>query len=613
MKRLTASQKHLLGASVLVLITALILARVFLAPKFFATPVTTLVEVCNDEACHKTGLLYQDANLSTETRVADLLSRMTMAEKIGQMALVEKNSLDDVNDIASYGLGALMSGGGANPTENSPKGWLDLVTNFQTYSQKTRLGIPLLYGVDANHGHSNVIGATIFPHAIGLAATKDTKLVEAVGKATAEELLATGITWVFSPDLDITQDQRWGRVYETFGSDPSTVGSLGRAYVRGLQSVNQNGLRVAATAKHYLANGASTWESSTNPNFKIDQGNTSATEAELRKIHLPPFKQAVDDKVKSIMVGLNTWNGEKIVFNKYLITDVLKGELQFDGLVISDWYGVYEHEENIYAALVKAINAGIDMVMLPYDYQDFAKHMQQAIDRGDINKTRIDDAVKRILTMKFETGLFDASAGSTTNLDTVGSPAHRDLARSAVQKSLVLLKNTKTMPLSKKTPHILVAGSAANNIGMQSGGWTVEWQGIDGNWIPGTSILKGIQDTVSSSTKVEYNLAGEFEVQENLADIGIAIVGEKPYAEGWGDVADPKLSAEDLATIQRLKAKSKKLVVIIISGRPLNIKEEMKDWDAVIAAWLPGTEGQGVADVLFGTVPFTGTLPLEWK
>ena len=602
--------------TITLLLLGTILSYIFLRPSPTANTFSDpkYVDICEagNAQCHPADLPYQNPKLSIDVRVDDLLQRMTVAEKIGQMALIEKNSVSDLNDIAKYGLGALMSGGGAHPNDNTPAGWLAMVNNFKTYSQKTRLSIPLLYGIDANHGHSNVPGATIFPHFIGLGASKDTDLVKQVAKATAEEAAATGINWVYSPDLDIAQDLRWGRTYETFGSDPKLVGTLGQAFINGLQSFNKSGLTVAATAKHYLGNGSSAWGSSINKNFFIDQGDSNINEVELRKTHLEPFKQAINAGVKSIMVGLNQWNDEKISSNKYLITDVLKNELDFKGFVVSDWYGVFEKEPNKYEALVKSINAGVDMIMLPYDYKIFSDNLNQAIIKGDITQSRIDDAVRRILKVKFEIGLFDKITTNTTNLTTVGSKPHRELARMAVRESLVLLKNNNAVPISKNTSKILVAGSSADNLGKQSGGWTVEWQGIDGNWIPGTTVLKGIQNTAPNA-EVEYNLKGNFIGQKGLADIGIAVVGENPYAEGWGDNINPKLSTEDIQSINNLKKLSKKIIVIIISGRPLDIKGSATNWDAIIAAWLPGTEGQGVADVLFGDHPFTGTLPVKWE
>jgi len=569
------------------------------------------VTVCSaqDVSCHPTNLPYQDATRSTEERVVDLLGRMTLAEKIGQMALVEKDSIKHTNDIATYGLGAIMSGGGGKPTDNSPTGWQDMIQSFQTKSQMTRLQIPFLYGVDANHGHNNVPGATIFPHAIGLGATNNTELVKDIAEATAQEAEATGVNWIFSPNLDVTNDVRWGRTYETFGSNTETIAKLGQASIEGMNTVPT----MLAGAKHFIGNGASEWGTSENKNFFIDQGDASVSEEELRNTHLAPFISAIDAGVGSIMIGLNQWNNEKIIFHTYLIQYVLKGELGFDGFVFSDWYGVYEGESNKSTALISAINAGVDMVMLPYDYTQFSRIMHRAVQNGDISEARIDDAVSRILTVKFDTGLFDTTPTNVSDLDIVGSKEHKDLARIAVQQSLVLLKNKNVLPLSKKVKSLLVAGSSADNIGRQSGGWTVEWSGIDGNWIPGTTILEGIKNTVSPTTRMQYDIQGSFPKQTEKADVGIAIVGEAPYAEGWGDNAHPSLSAEDINTIEAVKAQSKKIVVIIVSGRPLDIAPYIDEWDAVVAAWLPGSEGIGIADVLFGDVPFTGRLPLEWK
>jgi len=568
------------------------------------------VTVCSDEdvSCHPTNLPYQDATLPTQERVVDLLGRMTLAEKIGQMALVEKNSIKNNNDIATYGLGAIMSGGGGKPTDNSPTGWKDMIQSFQTKSQTTRLQIPLLYGVDANHGHGNVPGATIFPHAIGLGATNNAELVKNIAKATAQEAEATGVNWIFSPNLDVTNDVRWGRTYETFGSNTETIAKLGQASIEGMNTVPT----MLAGAKHFIGNGATEWGSSENKNFFIDQGNASVSEEELRKTHLIPFISAIDAGAKSIMIGLNQWNNEKIIFHTYLIQDVLKGKLGFDGFVFSDWYGVYEGESNKSTALISAINAGVDMVMLPYDYTQFSRIMHRAVQNGDISEARIDDAVTRILTVKFDKGLFDTTPTNVSDLDIVGSKEHKDLARIAVQQSLVLLKNKNVLPLSKKVNSIFIAGSSADNIGRQSGGWTVEWSGIDGNWIPGTTILEGIKNTVSPTTNIQYDMQGSFPTQTEKADVGIAIVGEMPYAEGWGDNAHPSLSEEDINTIEALKAQSKKIVVIIVSGRPLDIAPYIDEWDAVVAVWLPGSEGMGIADVLFGDVSFTGKLPIEW-
>lgn len=614
--RFYKSKLFIIIAIVLLLIVAG-LFYVFALPLLLPKPTAPIalddkyVRVCgdNEKKCHQVNLPYQDSSLSIDARVDDLINRMTIAEKIGQLILVEKNSIKDFNDVAKYGMGIVISGGGGNPTDNTPSGWLTMVNNFQSYSQKTRLAIPLLYGTDANHGHSNIPGATIFPHFIGLGASHNPDLVRKIARATAEEVAATGIYWIFSPDLDVPQDMRWGRVYETFGSDPKVVGTLGQAYIEGLQSFTQNNLTMAGTAKHYVGSGSTKWGTSVNKDYSIDQGSSNISDDEMRQIHLAPFTPAVKAGVKIVMLGLHTWNGQRISENKYLLTDVLRTELGFQGFVVSDWYGVYEN----YDVLVKTINAGMDVAMLPFNYRFFSDSMNKALANGDISLARLDEAVRRVLKVKFEIGLFDNTTADSSHFNNIGSQAHRDLAQQAVRESLVLLKNNNVVPISKDTLKIFVAGSSADNIGRQSGGWTIEWQGIDGNWIPGTTILKGIRDLASSNAKVEYDLDGKFTNQQAMADIGIAVVGEKPYAEGVGDNPNPSLSAEDLKTISNLKKVSKKIIVIIISGRPLDIKKYAKDWDAIIAAWLPGSEGQGIADVLFGDYPFTGTLTVDWK
>lgn len=557
--------------------------------------------------------IYKQSNQLIEKRVSDLLSRMTLEEKIGQMALVDKNSLKNVEDISLYNLGGVLSGAGAKPAINSPKGWQDMVDSMKNQSMKSRLGIPILYGVDAIHGHANVLGATVFPHAIGLGATADRELVEDVAIATAQELKATGVNWSYSPSLDAPKDIRWGRVYEAFSDDSSLNSLLGSAYISGTQR-SSAGSNVLATAKHYLATGSMVWGESNHKKFKIDQGKTSPDEQNLINQYLPPYKSAVDANVASVMVGLNQWGDQRIIDSKSLVTDKLKNELGFKGFVVSDWYGVYEYSNvSKYQANINTINAGLDMAMLPYDYKTFIKDVSKAVKKGKISQSRVDDAVERILYQKFKAGLFN-TAPSTTGLEKVGSVEHHQLARKAVSESAVLLKNKNDLlPLVKNTGHILVAGSGADNVGRQCGAWTVEWQGIDGNWTPGgTSILQGIRDVTGGNSLVDYEKNGNFGTFTKKADVGIAIISEKPYAEGWGDNPNPTISKEDLQTIERLKASSNKIIVVILSGRPLLISDQIQSWDSLIAGWLPGSEGAGLADVLFGDKPFTGKLPLLW-
>lgn len=558
---------------------------------------------------------YRNANLPTTERVADLLSYMTLEEKIGQMALVEKNSLRATKDISTYGLGAVLSGFGGKPEENTLAGWRNMVDSFIDESRTSRLGIPIIYGVDAIHGHSNVPGATVFPHSIGLGASGDAALVENIARATADELLATGVRWSYSPTYDMPEDIRWGRVYETFSDDPALASKLGEAYIRGLQndsSRSASTTNVLATAKHYIGAGGMLWNSSSNEKFKIDQGLTPVDEDKLRRHYLPPFQKAVHTGVGSVMVGLNSWGDTKLAASPYLVQTVLKDELGFKGFTVSDWYGVYEIPGSDYQAAVTAINAGIDMVMLPFDYKEFTKNVRRAVVKGEIPESRINDAVTRILTSKFKLGLFDNR--STTRPNEIGSAAHRKLAREAVAKSLVLLKDSNgVLPIRNDIRTIRVAGSAADNIGRQSGAWTVEWQGVDGNWLPGaTSILQGIKESAPGGTAVEFDAEANFSTTSKKAVLGIAVVGESPYAEGWGDNSKPALSTEDLATIERLKKASDRVLVILVTGRPLFITDDIDNWDAAIVAWLPGSEGAGVADGLFGKTSFSGKLPLPW-
>lgn len=556
---------------------------------------------------------YRDATKSTNERVSILLAQMTLEEKLGQMALVEKNSVHRIEDVAEYALGAILSGGGGKPENNTPEGWRGMTDAFHSAAKKSRLGIPIFYGVDANHGHGNVPGATIFPHQIGLGATGDAALLYAIAQATAREMQATGVNWNYAPSFDLPVDIRWGRVYESFGDDPDTAGLLGTAFISGLQGSSSSDDYVLATAKHYVGVGSMQWGTSMNEKFSIDQGVTPADEDALRSYYLPPFRRAVEGGVNCVMAGLNMWGNTPVSASRYLLTDILKNELHFQGFVVSDWYGVYEIHDNAYDAVVSGVNAGIDMVMLPFDYKTFVHDMKRAVTSGDIATERIDDAVRRILRAKFMAGLFDHAWDSATDLAVVGSAPHRAIAHRAVADSLVLLKHDGTvLPLRSDTERVLVAGSGADNAGRQMGAWTVEWQGIDGNWLTGAStILDGIRAHVAPATEVMYELRGVFP-KSVRATVGVVVASEEPYAEGWGDSALPALSVDDLAAIEHMRMHVDTVVVIILSGRPLIITGELAKWDVLIAGWLPGSEGAAVADVLFGARPFTGTLPMSW-
>ncbi len=568
--------------------------------------------------------------MTNHIHIDELLSRMSLEEKIGQMTQVEKNSLTP-ETVQRYFIGSVLSGGGGYPAENTPQTWVKMVSSFQEAALQTRLRIPLLYGVDAVHGHNNLYGAVIFPHNIGLGATRDADLVYRIGRATAEEMAATGVYWNFAPTIAVPQDLRWGRTYEGYSQDPQWVAKLGAAYIRGLHGESlSDSLSVLATAKHYLGDGGTTWGSSSmlfpippgvhfeGPNnqfaFQIDQGDTHLDEATLRAIHLTPYIAALQAGALVVMASFSSWNGLKLHAHHYLLSEVLKGELGFSGFVVSDWAGIDQVSADYLEAVTSAINAGVDMAMVPQDYERFISTLKQAVERGAVSLERIDDAVRRILSVKFKAGLFERPLPDPAHLSLVGTTEHRQLAREAVAKSLVLLKNeAQTLPLLKTTPTILVAGQAADDIGLQCGGWTIEWLGKPGPITPGKTILEGINAAVSHSSQVFYDPEGRFEEVGNLvSEIGIAVLSETPYAEGFGDRADLNIPAEGAQLIQRLRARCHKLVVILLSGRPLILTDQLPVMDALVAAWLPGTEGQGVADVLFGDRPFLGRLPYSW-
>ncbi len=554
-----------------------------------------------------TAIQHPDVSRAEETpeaRAKALLAQMTLEEKIGQMTLIEKDSLKDPNDVTKYMLGGVLSGGGGSPRPNDAKNWAAMVDGFQKKALETRLKIPMIYGVDAVHGHGNLYGATIFPHNIGLGAANDPALMEKIGRATAEEMIATGIYWNYAPVLAVLQDARWGRAYESYSENTEIVSKLASAYIKGLLAGG-----VQPTAKHFVGDGGAAWGTSKTDNYKIDQGVTAGDEAYLRKVHLPPYKAAIDAGAETVMVSFSSFGGMKMHANKYLITDVLKGELGFKGFVVSDWGAFDQIPGTPYEQTVIAVNAGTDMNMVPYKAEPFISNVKKAVEKGDIPQSRIDDAVLRILTVKYRMGLFDHPMSDPAKLDTVGSKEHRALAREAVTKTLVLLQNeNNALPISK-SQKVLVAGRHANDIGLQSGGWTIQWQGEEGNIQPGTTILKGIQDLIGADN-VKYDKFGNF---TDKADVGIVVLGEQPYAEGRGDDGSLTLNGQDVRMLKRVREQVKTLIVVIISGRPISLGDTLTTADAVVAAWLPGTEGAGVSDVLFGDKPFTGKLPVSWQ
>ncbi|MEU8234299.1 glycoside hydrolase family 3 N-terminal domain-containing protein [Actinoplanes sp. NPDC048967] len=551
-------------------------------------------------------LPYQDPALPVATRVTDLLARMTLDDKIGQMTQAERAVISPAQ-LTQYRVGSVLSGGGSGPAQNTPAAWADMYDNLQRGALATPLQIPMIYGIDAVHGNNNVLGSTIFPHNIGLGATRDPDLAARIGRATAEEVTGAGQDWTFAPCVCVARNDRWGRTYESFGEKPEIATAM-TTVIDGLQGTALNGpASVLATAKHYIGDGGTTGGT--------DQGNTQLTEAELRAVHLPPFAAAVNRGVGSVMISFSSWNGTKLHGSKYLITDLLKGELGFTGFTVSDWAAIDQIDGQVgftQAEVAASINAGLDMIMVPNDWQQFLGYLRAAVQAGQIPMARIDDANRRILTKKFELGLFEKPYADRTYASTIGSAAHRALAREAVRKSQVLLKNAGgVLPLAKSGGKIFVAGKSADDLGNQAGGWTTTWQGASGSTYPGTSILQGIRSAVGSNATVTYQRDGTG--IDNTYRAAIAVVGETPYAEGEGDrVGSMSLDATDLATLSRLRATGIPVIVVLVSGRPLDIATELPNWNALVAAWLPGSEGAGVADVLFGDYAPTGKLPMTW-
>ncbi|WP_328475571.1 glycoside hydrolase family 3 C-terminal domain-containing protein [Actinoplanes sp. NBC_00393] len=547
-------------------------------------------------------LPYQDPSLPVADRVTDLLGRMTLDDKLGQMLQAERAKVSPAQ-LTQSRLGSVLSGGGSAPSPNTPAGWADMYDAYQRAALATPLQIPMIYGIDAVHGNNNVYGSTIFPHNIGLGATRDAGLAERIGRATADEVTGSGLDWTFAPCVCVARDDRWGRTYESFGEDPALVTTM-TSVIDGLQD---GPAPVLATAKHYLGDGGTTGG--------VDQGNTQLSEAELRAIHLPPFRAAVERGVGSVMISFSSWNGLKLHAHQYLITDVLKGELGFTGFTVSDWAAVDQIDGRpgfTQAEVVTAVNAGLDMLMVPEDWQTFLGHLRAAASAGQIPISRIDDANRRILTKKFEYGLFENPYADRSYATTVGSTTHRALAREAVRKSQVLLKNSgNVLPLAKTGGKIFVAGKNADDIGNQSGGWTLSWQGASGNTVPGTTILQGIRAAAGSGSTVTYSRDGSG--IDGTYRAAVAVIGETPYAEGEGDRPNGfGLDSADQAVLTRLRAAGVPVIVVLVSGRPLDIAGQIGNWDALLAAWLPGSEGAGVADVLFGDYAPTGRLPVTW-
>ncbi|XP_030963338.1 uncharacterized protein LOC115984429 [Quercus lobata] len=569
-------------------------------------------------------LKYKDPEQPINARIRDLMKRMTLAEKIGQMVQADR-SVVSREIMRNYSLGSVLSGGGSEPLPHAtPQDWINMVNDFQEGAISSRLGIPMLYGIDAVHGHNNVYKATIFPHNVGLGATRDVHLVKKIGAATALEVRATGINYAFSPCIAVCRDPRWGRCYESFSEDPEIVkkmtdiiiGLQGEIPADSRKSVPYVGGKdkVLACAKHFVGDGGTI--------RGINENNTVIDRHGLLSIHMPPYLDSVIKGVGTIMTSYSSLNGVKMHANHELVTNFLKGTLKFRGFVISDWQGIdkitYPPGSNYSYSVLAGVQAGIDMVMVPYNFTDFIGDLTDHVNNKRIPMSRIDDVVHRILRVKFMMGLFENPLSDESFIDQLGSQAHRDLAREAVRKSLVLLKNGENadsplLPLSKNASKILVAGSHANNLGYQCGGWTIAWQGLNGNNLTaGTTILSAITTAVDPSTEVVYSKNPDADyVKSNNFSYAIVVVGEHPYAETLGDSLNLTIAEPGPSTITNVCA-SVKCVVVVVSGRPLVIEPYISQIDALVAAWLPGSEGHGVADVLFGDYRFSGKLARTW-
>lgn len=538
-----------------------------------------------------------------EEKVEALLTQMTLEEKIGQMSQVRH--FDDIKkgDVAKKFIGSVIHTDGPSPGEDAAA-WQAKFRELQEEALSTRLGIPLLLGVDAVHGQNTFPGATIFPHNIGMGATNNAFLVHDAAAITAKEVLATGLNWTFSPCIAVPYNERWGRVYEAFSESTEITEQMARASVRGHQGNLADPNTIMATAKHYIGDGAT--------DYGKEGGPTTLNRQEVLERLLPPYRAAVEEGVGAIMASFNTLHGVAMHAHKEMITDTLKGAMGFDGIVMTDWKGYSRFGKN------DIVNAGVDMFMaVDGDLDLFQNGLKEAVESGEIKQERIDDAVRRILRQKFRLGLFDNPFPNERLISTIGSQDHRDVARQAVRESLVLLKHeNEALPIAKNTSKIVVVGEHANNTGLQSGGWTVSWQGKAENYPGATTILQGIQEQAEGEVIYDADGTGGHED----ADVAIIVVGETPYAEFFGDIKHDHsreeygytLNEQQQSYLSAYAGKGPKIVVVLISGRPLVVTDQIDQSDAFIAAWLLGSEGDGVAEVLFGDHNFKGRLPHSW-
>lgn len=559
-------------------------------------------------------------DIATEKAISEIISTITLEQKVGQLIQADIGSVKP-EDLAKYPLGSILAGGNSGPYGDeraSAAKWSQLVGEFRKASRKSGAQIPVLFGVDAVHGHSNLPEATIFPHNIGLGAARDVDLIGRIGAATAAEISGSGIEWTFAPTLAVPQDLRWGRTYEGYSSDPALVAQYARAMTLGLQGYLVAGKpldaqRVAATAKHFLADGGTA--------DGRDQGDAQIGEAELIAKHAPGYPASIDAGALTVMASFSSWNGVKHHGNASLLTDVLKGRMGFAGLVVGDWNGHGQVTGCSATDCPAAINAGLDLFMAPDSWKGLFDSTLKAARDGRIPMARIDDAVRRILRVKYKLGLMGDVRTERGDTSLVGKAEHLELAREAAAKSLVLLKNNDGVLPIRNGARVLVAGSGADNMAMQAGGWTITWQGTDtsnADFPNGQTIGRAISDAVRANGGVAaISPKGSY---QSMPDVAVVVLGEKPYAEFEGDVPDlafrPQPADEEL--VAHLKSQGIRVVAIFLSGRPMFASKLINQADAFVAAWLPGTQGRGVADVLVADKngkalrDFTGRLPFAW-
>jgi beta-glucosidase len=529
------------------------------------------------------------------------IQHMTIEEKVGQLIQAERSGIS-LADITRYNIGSILSGGGSVPANNTPDGWVTMINQMQEAARKSSSGIPIVYGIDAVHGNSNLKNAVIFPHNIGLGAANDPELMRAIGRETAKEILAIGVDWNFAPAVSSAQDLRWGRTYESYSENIERVALLAKPYIEGLLAEG-----VLTTTKHFIGDGHTTFGTGEGDNF-IDRGDVTMSKKKMLEGNLAAYVAAIEANTSAIMASYNSVQGVKVHGDSTLLIDLLRKQLGFEGLVVSDWEAIHTIAPYLTEQVALAINSGIDLLMQPYNWRNVYNAILYNVNTGKITQDRLDEAVRRNLVMKFEAGLFKEDVYK--HAGNIGTQETKAVAREAVAKSLVLLKNNDILPLNKNVKIYLI-GPASDNVGIQCGGWTLSWQGkMDPDLNNGTSLKDALRDVLSRH-------GGELVNNPNDADVIILVIGEKPYAEMHGDTADLSLDGPlsligNVEAINLAQTLGKPIVTLMIAGRPLLIDAYIDSWDAFVMAWLPGTEGLGMTDVLFGDRTFQGTLPVTW-